>query len=61
METTTQTRIGIEGDPFVAAALADMTPSQRDRALREHYAPDYVRRLRRILQSRCEEPGEDDE
>jgi hypothetical protein len=31
------------GDPFLYAApsLAEMLPSQRDKLLREHYAPEY--------------------
>jgi hypothetical protein len=40
--------IGVGGDPFVAAAtpLAEMTPSQRDKALREHYAAAYRSEIR---------------
>ncbi len=46
-----QRLIGVEGDPFVyaAPALTELTPSQRDKALREYHAPEYREHLRRIM------------
>jgi hypothetical protein len=47
----TERIISVAGDPFVAAAtpLAEMTPSQRDKFLREYHAPEYRQHLRRIM------------
>ncbi len=49
--TVHQRLIGVGGDPFFAAApaLAEMLPSERDRVLREHYAPEYREHIRRIV------------
>ncbi len=46
-----QRMLGVGGDPFFAAApaLAELTPSQRDKALREYHAPEYREHLRRIM------------
>ncbi len=57
-----QKLIGVGGDPFAAAAtpLAEMTPSQRDKVLREHYAPEYRRDLRRIMALGVEETDEEE-
>jgi hypothetical protein len=43
--------VSVAGDPFAAAAtpLAEMTYSQRDKFLREAYAPEYREHLRRII------------
>jgi hypothetical protein len=35
------------GDPF-AAWVAELTPSQRDKAIREFYAPAYRDQIRRL-------------
>jgi hypothetical protein len=49
--SVTERLIGVSGDPFFAAAptLAEMTPSQRDKFLREHHAPEYRRDLQRLM------------
>jgi hypothetical protein len=49
--TVHQRLIGVGGDPFFAAApaLAEMTPSARERLVREHYAVEYRQDLRRIV------------
>jgi hypothetical protein len=41
------------GDPFAYAGqpLAEMTPSKREKLLREHYAKEYRADLRRIMAS----------
>ena len=38
----------LAGDPIAARGLADMTPSERDRYLREYYAPKYRAELRKL-------------
>lgn len=40
--------VGCGGDPFVAAVVGDMLPSERDAWLRLYYAPEYRAELRRI-------------
>jgi hypothetical protein len=49
--SVTQRLIGVGGDPFAHAGqpLAEMTPSKRDKLLREHFAPEYREHLRRIM------------
>ncbi len=61
--TVHQRLIGVEGDPFVyaAPALAELTPSQRDKALREHYAPEYREHLRRIVVAGVTDEEEEEE
>jgi len=49
-----QRLIGVGGDPFFAAslgypALAELTPSQREKALREYHAAEYREHIRRIV------------
>jgi hypothetical protein len=51
--------VGFGGDPFVAAALEGMTPSQRDTYLRAYYAPEYRRELQRLRDWAV--PGPEDE
>ncbi len=55
-----QRLVGVAGDPFFAAApaLADLLPSEREKIIREHYAPEYREHLRRIV---AREPGVTDE
>jgi hypothetical protein len=53
--------VGMGGDPFVAAAVADMLPSQRDRYLRAYYAPEYRRELQRLRDWGVEPPEGGDE
>lgn len=55
MDTTefsvTERVISSAGDPFFAAApaLAELTPSKRDKLIREAAAPEYRAHLRRIV------------
>jgi hypothetical protein len=45
-----QKLVGVGGDPFVAAApaLAEMTPSAREKLLREHYGRECREEVRRL-------------
>jgi hypothetical protein len=52
--------IGVEGDPFVAASLSNMTPSERDLYIRGMYAPEYRADVRRLMYLSIDGP-EDDE
>jgi hypothetical protein len=49
--SVTERVISSAGDPFVGASkpLAEMLPSERERLIREHYAPEYREHLRRIV------------
>jgi hypothetical protein len=49
--------VSVGGDPFVALAVADMLPSERDMWLRMYYyAPEYKRGLQRLRDSAVEPP-----
>ncbi len=48
--------VGLGGDPFVAVAVRDMLPSERDVRLRMHYAPEYKRQLQRLRDWAVEPP-----
>jgi hypothetical protein len=63
VEARRDTIISSAGDPFVAAApaLADMTPSERDRILRDHAASEYRVALRKLAFLRVPGPDDDDE
>ncbi len=60
MEAPIEVTVSPAGDPFYAAGITDMTPSQRDKFLREYYAPECRMRLRRIMQGGCDEPEEEE-
>jgi hypothetical protein len=47
------------GDPFFAASLVDMTPSQRDKAIREHCSHEYRAEIRRLMALGVGEPEKD--
>jgi hypothetical protein len=61
--TVHQRLISVGGDPFVyaAPALAEMTPSQRDKVLREHHAVEYREHLRRIVAAGVFDEEEEEE
>jgi hypothetical protein len=48
--SVTERVVSSAGDPFllVAPALAEMTPSKRERIIREHYGRQYRHEVRRL-------------
>jgi hypothetical protein len=48
--------VGFGGDPFVAVAVRDMLPSERNTWLRMYYAPEYKRELQRLRDWAVEPP-----
>jgi hypothetical protein len=52
--------VGLGGDPFLAVAVRDMLPFERDVWLRMYYAPEYKRQLQRLRDWAVEPPEEEE-
>ncbi len=53
--------VPVSGDPFIAAVLADLLPSEREMWLRLYEAPAYRAELRKLAEWGVEPPEEDED